>query len=188
MTACSRWAPSSATSATRSSGGSASRAWAATGCSPPPSGCSTSGCSAPGGEQYAPSDDDEDGTFGLATLRREHVSLKRGAVLFSYPAKGNIPRSVALRDPLLHRVVGSLLRRKGGGEELLAYKIKRDWCDVKTADLNGAVKELAGEEYTCKDLRTWNATVLAAVALAAGAAEKGVPGNERGASGSSPPR
>ena len=27
-----------------------------------------------GGEQYAPGDDDEDGTFGLATLRREHVS------------------------------------------------------------------------------------------------------------------
>ena len=121
-----------------------------------------------GGEQYAPGDDDEDGTFGLATLRREHVSLKRGAVLFAYPAKGNIPRTLALRDPLLHRVVGSLLRRKGGGEELLAYKVRRDWCDVKTADLNGAVKELAGEEYTCKDLRTWNATVLAAVALAAG--------------------
>jgi DNA topoisomerase I len=133
-----------------------------------------------GGEQYAPSDDDDDGTFGLATLRREHVGLKRGAVLFAYPAKGNIPRSVALRDPLLHRVVGSLLRRKGGGEELLAYKIKRDWYDVKTPDLNGAVKELAGEDYTCKDLRTWNATVLAAVALAAGAAEKGVPSSERG--------
>ena len=72
------------------------------------------------------------------------------------------------------------MRRKGGGEELLAYKIRRDWCDVKTADLNGAVKELAGEDYTCKDLRTWNATVLAAVVLAAGAAEKGVPGSERG--------
>jgi DNA topoisomerase I len=132
-----------------------------------------------GGEQYAPSDDDEDGTFGLATLRREHVALRRGAVVFSYPAKGNIPRSLALRDPLLHRVVGSLLRRQGGGEELLAYKVKRDWCDVKTSDLNGAVKELAGEEYTCKDLRTWNATVLAAVALAAGAAEKGVPASVR---------
>jgi DNA topoisomerase IB len=50
---------------------------------------------------------------------------------------------------------------------------------VKTADLNAAVKELAGEDHTCKDLRTWNATVLAAVALAAGAAEKGVPGSER---------
>jgi DNA topoisomerase IB len=132
-----------------------------------------------GGEQYAPSDDDDDGTFGLATLRREHVCLKRGAVVFAYPAKGNIPRSLALRDPLLHRVVGSLLRRKGGGEELLAFRVRRDWCDVRTADLNAAVKELAGEEYTCKDLRTWNATVLAAVALAAGAAEQGVPGSAR---------
>jgi DNA topoisomerase IB len=132
-----------------------------------------------GGEQYAPSDDDDDGTFGLATLRREHVGLKRGAVVFSYPAKGNVPRTVALRDPLLHKVIGSLLRRKGGGDELLAYKVKREWLDVKTADLNVAVKELAGEEYTCKDLRTWNATVLAAVALAAGSAEAGVPGTVR---------
>ena len=133
-----------------------------------------------GGEQYAPSDDDEDGTFGLATLRREHVGLRKGAVVFEYPAKGNIPRTLALRDPLLHKMIGSLLRRKGGGEELLAFKVKNEWCDVKTADLNLAVKELAGEDHTCKDLRTWNATVLAAVALAAGAAEKGVPGSERG--------
>jgi DNA topoisomerase I len=132
-----------------------------------------------GGEQYAPGDDDEDGTFGLATLRREHVRLKRGAVLFSYPAKGGIPRTLALRDALLHRVVNSLLRRRGGGEELLAYKIRRDWVDVRTSDLNAAVKELAGEEYSCKDLRTWNATVLAAVTLAAGVAQGGVPKAER---------
>ena len=132
-----------------------------------------------GGEQYAPSDDDEDGTFGLATLRREHVALRRGAVVFSYPAKGGIPRELALRDPLLHKVIGSLLRRKGGGEELLAYKAEGEWVDVKTSDLNAAVKELAGEDHTCKDLRTWNATVLAAVVLAAGAAEQGVPGSER---------
>jgi DNA topoisomerase I len=128
-----------------------------------------------GGEQYAPGDDDDDGTFGLATLRREHVHLKRGAVVFSYPAKHKIPRTLALRDPLLHSVINSLLRRRGGGEELLAYRVKRDWCDVRTADLNGAVKELAGEQYTCKDLRTWNGTVLAAVTLAAAVSEGGVP-------------
>ena len=46
---------------------------------------------------------------------------------------------------------------------------------MRAEDLNAAVKELAGEEYTCKDLRTWNATVLAAVTLAAGTAESGVP-------------
>ena len=132
-----------------------------------------------GGEEYAPGDDDDDGTFGLATLRREHVSLKRGAVLFAYPAKGNIPRTLALRDPLLHKVVGSLLRRRGGGDELLAYRDKKDWVDVKTADLNAAVKEVAGEQHTCKDLRTWNATVLAAVTVAAEVGQAGVPSSER---------
>jgi DNA topoisomerase IB len=133
----------------------------------------------PGGEEYAPGDDDDEGTFGLATLRREHVRLQRGAVLFSYPAKGGIPRTVALRDPLLHRVVNSLLRRRGGGEDLLAYRVGRGWRDVRAEDLNVAVKEVAGEEFTCKDLRTWNATVLAAVTLAAGVAQGGVPEKER---------
>jgi DNA topoisomerase I len=132
-----------------------------------------------GGEEYAPGDDDEDGTFGLATLRRDHVTLKRGAVLFSYTAKGGIPRSIALRDPLLHKVVGSLLRRRGGGEDLLAHRVGRGWHDVRAEDLNAAVKELAGEQYTCKDLRTWNATVLAAVTLAAGVARGGVPSSQR---------
>jgi DNA topoisomerase I len=133
----------------------------------------------PGGEEYAPGDDDEDGTFGLATLRREHVTVKRGAVMFAYTAKGGIPRTLALRDPLLHKLVCSLLRRRGGGDDLLAYRTGRIWHDVRAEDLNAAVKELAGDQYTCKDLRTWNATVLAAVTLAAGAAHGGVPRAER---------
>ena len=33
-------------------------------------------------------------------------------------------------------------------------------------EINERFKELAGEEFTAKDLRTWNATVLAAVAFA----------------------
>jgi DNA topoisomerase I len=133
-----------------------------------------------GGDEYAPGDDDEDGTFGLATLRREHVRLRRGAVLFAYPAKGGVPRALALRDPLLHKVVNALLRRRGGGDDLLVYRnSRRDWHDVRAEDLNAAVKEVAGEQYTCKDLRTWNATVLAAVTLAAGTAGGGLPRSER---------
>ena len=50
---------------------------------------------------------------------------------------------------------------------------------MRAEDLNRAVKELAGEQHTCKDLRTWNATVLAAVTLAAAVADGGVPGSER---------
>jgi DNA topoisomerase I len=132
-----------------------------------------------GGDEYAPGDDDEEGTFGLATLRRDHVRLRRGAVEFRYPAKGGIERALRLPDPHVHRLVGGLLRRKGGGEDLLVYRTGRaTWHDVRAEDLNRAVKELAGEEYTAKDLRTWNATVLAAVMLAAAAAD-GVPRTAR---------
>src|SRR6185437_433688 len=40
------------------------------------------GCFRIGGEEYASGDD---ATFGLATLRREHVDVVRGAVRFCYP-------------------------------------------------------------------------------------------------------
>ncbi|MGH3939681.1 MAG: DNA topoisomerase IB [Pseudonocardiaceae bacterium] len=132
-----------------------------------------------GGEQYAPSCADDEGTFGLATLRRDHVRLHRGTILIDYAAKGGIARTVELRDPALHRVVASLLRRRGGGAELFAYRDGRSWRDVRSSDLNDAVKALAGRRYTCKDLRTWNATVFAAVALAVQAAED-VPNAPRG--------
>lgn len=132
-----------------------------------------------GGEEYAPGENGEEGSFGLATVRREHVRLHRGAVVFNYPAKGGAERSLALRDPDLHAVVGALLRRRGGGEELLAYRVGRDWRDVRAEDVNAWVKELAGDEFTAKDLRTWGAIVLAAVALAEAAAD-GVPSTKRG--------
>jgi len=131
-----------------------------------------------GGEAYAPAEDDDEGSFGLATLRRDHVRLRRGAVEARYVAKGGIERIVALRDPVLHRFVGGLLRRRGGGEGLLAYRVGREWHDVRVEHLNEGVKELVGEPFTCKDLRTWNATVLAAATLAA-AVTPGPSGSER---------
>ncbi len=132
-----------------------------------------------GSEEYAPDDgEDDEGSFGLATVRREHVRLRRGAVEFHYRAKGGADRAIALRDAQLHRVVGSLLRRRGGGEELLAYRDGRGWRDVRSEDVNAWIKELAGPEFTAKDLRTWNATVLAAVIFAEAAAQ-GVPSSQR---------
>jgi DNA topoisomerase IB len=121
-----------------------------------------------GGDQYAPDDEDDEGSFGLATLRVEHVRRARGAVQVSYPAKGGAWRDVVLRDPALHRLVGSLLRRRGAAPEqdLLVYRNGRGWHDVRAEDVNRYLKELAGDEFTAKDLRTWHATVLSAVTLA----------------------
>jgi DNA topoisomerase I len=39
------------------------------------------------------------------------------------------------------------------------------WIDLHAEDLNARFKELVGDEYTVKDLRTWHGTVLAAAAF-----------------------
>jgi DNA topoisomerase I len=132
-----------------------------------------------GGAEYAPGPGEEEGSFGLATVLRDHVRLRRGAIELRYPAKGGIERAITLRDPALHAVVRALLQRQGGGQELLAYHTKQGWCDVGAEDINARLKELAGDEFSAKDLRTWNATLLAAVALAE-AATGGVPTSQRG--------
>ena len=49
----------------------------------------------PGGEEYA----EENGTFGLATIRKEHVSLSQGQLVFEYLAKGAKQREQAVRTP-----------------------------------------------------------------------------------------
>ncbi|HEY7630234.1 MAG TPA: hypothetical protein VH817_06020 [Thermoleophilaceae bacterium] len=116
-----------------------------------------------GGEDYAV----ENESYGLATMRREHVTVERsGAITFDYPAKSGQRRVQSLVDPDVVKVVRELKRRRGGGDELLAYKNGGRWRDVRSADINAYVKEVTGGDFSAKDFRTWNATVLAAVALA----------------------
>ena len=49
--------------------------------------------------------------------------------------------------------------------KLLAYKHGRRWRDLRSDDINAYLKETTGDDFSAKDFRTWNATVLAAVAL-----------------------
>ncbi len=115
-----------------------------------------------GGEEYA----DEEGGVGLATLAKEHVSVQNGTVVFDYPAKGGLRRVQAIGDPLSGDIVRALKRRRGGGLELLAYRQGRRWHDVKSDEINEYLKLELGEDFSAKDFRTWNATVMAAVTLA----------------------
>jgi DNA topoisomerase IB len=116
----------------------------------------------PGGEEYA----EENGTFGLATILKEHVTLTKGQLVFEYDAKGAKHREQAVAEELVCAVVRSLKRRRGGGDKLLVYRTGPRWHDVTAADINDYIREVSGGEYTAKDFRTWHATVLAAVGLA----------------------
>jgi DNA topoisomerase I len=115
-----------------------------------------------GSEAYT----EENGSFGLATIRRDHVHVTRGEVRFDFAAKGGQRRIQTIEDPALARLTGALLRRNGGGAELLAYREGTAWHDVRSEDINGYLKDLAREEISAKDFRTWHATVLTAALLA----------------------
>jgi DNA topoisomerase I len=115
-----------------------------------------------GSEDYA----EENDTYGLATMKRRHVTVEGDEITFDYEAKSGQRLVQAFGDPEIARIVESLRRRRGGGEELLACKEGRRWVDVTSADINAYVKNATGGDYSAKDFRTWSGTVLAAVALA----------------------
>ncbi len=63
-------------------------------------------------------------------------------------------------------------RRRGGPEDLLAWREGKEWRDVHSDDVNAYIKEKIGERFSAKDFRTWHGTVLAAVELAGEPAPK----------------
>lgn len=116
-----------------------------------------------GGEAYAK----ENGSYGLATVLREHVQVDREGVRFCYPAKSGQVRESRVDDPVVRDVVRRLRDRDGGGPELLAWQEEDgSWHDVVTRDIVDYVKARLGPEARLKDFRTWHGTVLAAAALA----------------------
>ena len=115
-----------------------------------------------GSEQYSVQNE----SYGLATMRKEHVRIEEDEVMvFDYPAKSGQRRVQGIADPEALEVVARLLRRRSGGNELLAYKRGRTWADVRSDDINEYLKAATGDDFSAKDFRTWSATVLCAVAL-----------------------
>ncbi|MCT7660862.1 DNA topoisomerase IB [Mycobacterium deserti] len=114
-----------------------------------------------GSEQYA----EENNSYGIATLRCEHVTLQRKGIEFDFPAKSGVRRTLLIDDPEAVRSVRALLRRPERTERLLVCRNGTGWLDIHADDLNARFKELVGAEYTVKDLRTWHGTVLAAAAF-----------------------
>lgn len=116
-----------------------------------------------GGEQYA----EENGSYGLATLRKDHVRvLADGVVELEFVGKSGKLWQRSVVEPEVVDVVRRLKRRRGGGPELLAFRLDGRWVDVKSGDINAFLREVTDCDATAKDFRTWSATVLAAVGLA----------------------
>jgi DNA topoisomerase-1 len=104
-------------------------------------------------------------TYGIATVRRKHLTIERDTLIFEYTGKWGQQQRKVVTDARLRRVVEECVELPG--HEVFKYLDESgEVRDVKARDLNAYVKEVMGEEFTPKDFRTWAGTLFAAVKLA----------------------
>jgi DNA topoisomerase IB len=115
-----------------------------------------------GSERY----EDENESYGLTTLKVRHVRFDRQGAEFEYPAKSGQLSVHRISDPVVIPALKALARRGKRGDDLLTYRDGRRWEDLRPEHVNGWIKESIGEQFSAKDFRTWNATVVAAQFLA----------------------
>lgn len=115
----------------------------------------------PGSQVYAK----ENGSFGIATLRKRHALVSGDTVRFRYRGKAGKEQFRELRDRRVARIVREL--KKLPGKELFQY-LADDGAvvDIRRRHINEAIKEAMGERFSAKDFRTWAGTLIAACALA----------------------
>ena len=105
-------------------------------------------------------------SFGLTTLRDRHATVTPTRVRFRFRGKSGVLHEVSVRDRRLARIIGRC--QDLPGQDLLQYVADDGQVrDVRSEDVNAYLREIAGEDITAKDFRTWAGTVLAYRALVA---------------------
>lgn len=127
-----------------------------------------------GSQVYA----DENGSYGLATLRPRHVRVRGDVVQFDFPGKRQIVQHTELRDRAVARIVRELLSHRA--RQVFKYQNgDGGFVRVKRRDINLHIKEVMGERFTSKDFRTWAGTLICACALARAGVEAREPAASR---------
>jgi DNA topoisomerase I len=122
----------------------------------------------PGSQVYA----DENGSYGIATLRPNHVKVKGDLIIFDFPGKSGVEQHREFRDRQVARLVRQLLKHPS--REVFEY-LNGDgkFVDVKRRTINDYIKEVMGNNFSAKDFRTWAGTLICACALARAESDDG---------------
>ncbi len=115
-----------------------------------------------GNEEYARDND----SYGLTTLREEHVDVKGSTVRFHFRGKSGKEHAVEVRDKRIARIIKK--SQDLPGQQLFEYLDDDGMArPVRSEDVNEYLKEISGGDFTAKDFRTWEATMMCALELAA---------------------
>ena len=113
-----------------------------------------------GNKEYARANN----SFGLTTMRDEHVRTNGSSVTFHFRAKSGVMQTIELNDATLARIVKRC--RQLPGKTLFQYLDEKGkpQC-IDSVAVNSYLREITGHSFTAKNFRTWAGTVLAAKAV-----------------------
>ena len=113
-----------------------------------------------GSDEYAK----QNKSYGLTTLKNRHVEVNGSELRFNFKGKSGKVWRLGIRDRRIAKVIRAC--QELPGQELFQYvDDDGETRDVTSSDVNAYLKEVSGEDITAKDFRTWQGTVLAALAL-----------------------
>jgi DNA topoisomerase-1 len=98
------------------------------------------------------------GSYGLTTLKDNHVKIQGDKISFSFKGKKGIEHKISLKNRRLAKMIQQC--RDIPGKELFQY-IDADGnrkC-IDSGMVNRYIKDAAGGEFTAKDFRTWAGTL-----------------------------
>lgn len=104
-------------------------------------------------------------TFGLTTVRGNHVTVRGNTVEFEFIGKWKKRHSRRLTDPQVAKVARELKARDGKGELFRWYEDDGRAVDVKDRHVNEYIQSIIGARFTAKDFRTWAGTLVTSVIL-----------------------
>jgi DNA topoisomerase-1 len=98
------------------------------------------------------------GSRGLSTLKDKNVRFDGSKIRFTFTGKKGVKHDISIRSKKLAKIVRRC--REIPGEELFQYFDENDEAQViGSGDVNDYIREIAGEDFTSKDFRTWEGSV-----------------------------
>ncbi|NYF91672.1 DNA topoisomerase IB [Tunturiibacter empetritectus] len=109
-----------------------------------------------GNEEYAR----QNHSYGLTTMRNKHVDVEGATVTFNFQGKSGVKHTVDITDRRIAKIVQRC--QDIPGYELFQY-VDKDGTQhsIDSSDVNDYLREIAGQDFTAKDFRTWAGSVLA---------------------------
>lgn len=97
-------------------------------------------------------------SFGLTTLRKKHLKEVDSNLMFQYTGKSGQNREVQLSDPHLVELIEEIADFSGW--ELFSFQKNGVKVAASGTKVNQYIREIAGEDFSARNFRTWAGTVL----------------------------